>query len=982
MLSPTDTFPRRHNGPGEKQTAAMLAALGYRSLEDLSAAAVPAAIQLGRALDLPAAATESGALHELRGLASRNQVFRSCIGQGYYGTHTPPVILRTILENPGWYTAYTPYQAEISQGRMEALLNFQTLITELTGLDISNASLLDEATAAAEAMSLSLAIAQKGAGKRNLFLVADDCHPQTIEVVRTRAEPLGIEVIVQPAAEMSPDAQVFGLLLQYPGTDGRITDPSALIQKAKEAGALTTVAVDLLALTLLKTPGDLGADIAVGSSQRFGVPMGFGGPHAAFLATRDAHKRLMPGRLIGVSHDSNGKPALRLSLQTREQHIRRDKATSNICTAQVLLAVMASMYAVYHGPEGLKQIALRVRALTATLAEALRRLGFAPAHSVFFDTLRLDLADAAQAESILQRAAAKKINLRRLGGKSISISLDETVTEQVLADLLSCFTPSPSPLAPSLAAEATTSQDNLWTEAGLHRQGSFLAQPVFNRYHTETELLRYIRRLEMKDITLANSMIPLGSCTMKLNAASEMLPVTWPEFCNLHPFAPLDQAAGYLELFQQLEAWLCEITGFAAVSLQPNAGSQGEYAGLLAIHRYHGARGESHRNVCLIPTSAHGTNPASAVMAGMKVVPVACRSNGDIDLDDLQAKAAQHAANLSCLMVTYPSTHGVFEATIRDICKIVHDAGGQVYMDGANMNAQVGLCRPGDIGADVCHLNLHKTFCIPHGGGGPGVGPIGVAKHLAGFLPGYPAPAGSTKQNTPSEAKNLSDFGFRISNFLANGGAVSAAPWGSAGILSISWMYIRMMGPDGLKAATQIAILNANYIAAKVKHAIPLLYTGANGLVAHECILDFRKFKDSAGVEVEDVAKRLMDFGFHAPTMSWPVPGTLMVEPTESESQEELDRFVEALLQIHREIQDIETGKADKANNVLKHAPHVAEILLSDTWDRPYSRQQAAFPLPWVKERKIWPSVGRVDNVYGDRNLVCTCPSVEELAAS
>jgi glycine dehydrogenase len=903
----------------------------------------------------------------LRAIAAKNRVTKSYLGQGYSDCITPPVIQRNILENPGWYTAYTPYQAEISQGRMEALLNFQTLVTELTGMDISNASLLDEATAAAEAMSLSLALAQKAATKRNLFLVAADCHPQTIEVIRTRAEPLGIEVIVQSASEMCPDTQVFGLLLQYPGTDGGISDPSALIQKAREVGALTTVAVDLLALTLLKTPADLGADIAVGSSQRFGVPMAFGGPHAAFLATLDVHKRLMPGRLIGVSHDSNGKPALRLSLQTREQHIRRDKATSNICTAQVLLAVMASMYAVYHGPEGLKQIATRVRTLASVLAEALRKAGYTPVHSVFFDTLRLDLADDVQAESILARAAEKQINLRRLNGKSIAISIDETVTERALEELCSCFAPTESriPNPEFLASESSTALDNLWTEAGLHRQGTFLSQPVFNSCHTETELLRYIRRLEMKDITLANSMIPLGSCTMKLNAASEMLPVTWPEFCNLHPFAPLGQAAGYLELFRQLEAWLCEITGFAAVSLQPNAGSQGEYSGLLAIHRYHGACGETHRNVCLIPTSAHGTNPASAVMAGMKVVPVACRPNGDIDLDDLRAKASQHAANLACLMVTYPSTHGVFEATIKEICAIIHANGGQVYMDGANMNAQVGLCRPGDIGADVCHLNLHKTFCIPHGGGGPGVGPIGVASHLAPYLPGNP----SDSRQPTADSKSQSY-------------AVSAAPWGSADILSISWMYIRMMGPDGLKAATQIAILNANYIAAKVKHVIPVLYTGANGLVAHECILDFRKFKDSAGIEVEDIAKRLMDFGFHAPTMSWPVPGTLMVEPTESESQDELDRFCEALLQIHKEITAIEQGTADKANNVLKHAPHTAEVLLSDTWDRPYSRQLAGFPLPWVKDRKVWPSVGRVDNVYGDRNLVCTCPTVEELSAT
>ncbi len=924
----------------------MLEAVGYSSLDALIDGAVPANIRLGRPLHLPAALSESEALSELAGIAAHNAPFRSYIGQGYYGTLTPPVIQRNILENPGWYTAYTPYQAEIAQGRMEALLNFQTMICDLTGLQISNASLLDEGTAAAEAMHLCLA-AKSADGKRQSFFVASDCHPQTIGVVRTRALPVGIEIVVGDPLETTLDETFCGALLQYPGTDGVVHDYREWVNQAHAAGAMVVVAADPLALCLLKPPGEWGADVAVGTTQRFGVPLGYGGPHAGYLATKDEYKRLLPGRLIGVSRDAHGKPAFRLALQTREQHIRRDKATSNICTAQVLLAVIASMYAVYHGPEGLRDIAKRVRRLTRTLAAGLRALEYdlGPADTVFFDTITVR-ASAAQIAAIHARAEAKRINFRRIDDTTLGVTLDETVDLVDLQDLWSVFHEGDA--TGFDPARALADHD---LPAFARRDSAFLEHPVFNRFHTETEMLRYLRRLESRDLSLTTSMIPLGSCTMKLNATAEMFPVTWREFGALHPFCPPSQAAGYAALAQSLERWLAEITGFAAVSLQPNAGSQGEYAGLLAIHRYHQARGEHARDICLIPTSAHGTNPASAHMAGLKVVTIRCDEAGNIDLANLRAQADKHAAQLSCLMITYPSTHGVFESTIREICTIIHERGGQVYMDGANMNAQVGLCRPGDIGADVCHLNLHKTFCIPHGGGGPGVGPIGVAFHLVPFLPGDPRDLES--------------------------GAVSAAPLGSASILVISWLYIAMMGPDGLTDGAKLAILNANYIAHRLAAHYPVLYQGNEGLVAHECILDLRGFKSTAGVEVEDVAKRLMDYGFHAPTMSWPVPGTLMVEPTESESLAELDRFCDAMIAIRDEIRAIESGAADRTDNALKHAPHTAAAVTADDWPHAYSRTSAAYPAPWTREFKFWPSVGRIDNVYGDRNLFCSCPPVE-----
>jgi len=932
-------FSRRHIGPQPGETAAMLAALGASTLDEIIGQTVPDTIRLRRTLDLPAAVTEEEALAELSGIMDRNELWRSHIGMGYYGCHTPSVILRNILENPGWYTAYTPYQAEIAQGRMEALLNFQTMVCDLTGMEISNASLLDESTAAAEAMAMCHGI--KGG---DLFVVSPGVHPQTLSLLHTRAEPLAIRVVVADPATFDFAAEKpSGVLLQFPATDGGVTDPSPIIARAHAAGTLVVVATDLLALTLLKPPGEFGADIVVGSSQRFGVPLGYGGPHAAFLATRDEHKRRMPGRIIGVSRDAEGFPALRLTLQTREQHIRREKATSNICTAQVLLAVIASMYAVYHGPGGLKAIAARVHGLAVDLALKLQSLGWRTGDEPFFDTVRVDLG-ATPADTILARAREKKINLRPLDGRTITISLDETTTS--IDDLLAIFGPSPSP-APS--------GWNGGLPASLTRESAFLAHPVFNRYHTETELLRYIRRLESRDLSLTTSMIPLGSCTMKLNATAEMLPVTWEKVGGVHPFAPVEQVRGYSEMFRQLEAWLAEITGFAATSLQPNAGSQGEYTGLLAIRAYHRSRGDTHRDVCLIPTSAHGTNPASAAMAGMKVVGVRCDTVGNIDLADLRAKVAEHSANLSALMVTYPSTHGVFEEPIKEICAIIHAAGGQVYMDGANMNAQVGLCRPGDIGADVCHLNLHKTFCIPHGGGGPGVGPICVAAHLAPFLPGHSVvPTGGSSAI----------------------GEVAQAPWGSASICVISWMYIRMMGPDGLAAATEASILNANYIAARLEAAYPVLYKGSAGRVAHECILDLRDWKARSGIEVEDVAKRLMDYGFHAPTMSWPVVSTLMVEPTESESKAELDRFCDAMLSIHQEFLAVERGESDRENNVLKNAPHTARAVSADEWNRPYPRSQAAYPAPWLREHKFWPAVARVDNVYGDRHIFCSCPPV------
>jgi glycine dehydrogenase len=961
LLAPTDTFARRHTGDNASETAAMLALLGYPSVDALVDAAVPPHIRRG-ALNIPAALGETGALAELRALASENKVFRNFIGTGYYDTATPGVIQRTILENPGWYTAYTPYQAEISQGRLEALLNFQTVVTDLTGLEIANASMLDEGTAAAEAMMMCHRLKDGDDDAHRIFFVSENCHPQTIDIVKTRAIPLGIQVVVGDHRTYAPAADCFGVLVQYPDTTGSIHDFENFFAAAHAAGAYTIVATDLLALTLLRAPGEFGADVAVGSAQRFGVPLGFGGPHAGFLATKDAFKRQMPGRLVGVSKDAQGDPAMRLALGTREQHIRRDKATSNICTAQVLLGVMASMYAVYHGPEGLKQIARRVKLLTELLAAGLRAVGAKVNAEPVFDTLTIGNVSSARVHAA---AEAKKFNLRRLDEMTVGLSLDETTTVEDVQILLSFFSESAS-----LNSQLSTLGSQLADFPAPHaRTGAFLAAATFNRYHTEHEMLRYIKRLEAKDLSLCHSMISLGSCTMKLNATSEMFPVSWPEFGKLHPFAPSEQTRGYAKLFKDLETWLADITGFAGISLQPNAGSQGEYAGLLVIRAYHEARGQGHRHICLIPTSAHGTNPASAAMCGFTVVPVACDSQGNIDFADLTAKATAHAHDLAALMITYPSTHGVFESAIKDICGIVHAHGGQVYMDGANMNAQVGLTSPGHIGADVCHLNLHKTFCIPHGGGGPGMGPIGVAAHLVPFLPDHvfqskiELPSAATVQHPKSKMN----------------GAVSAAPYGSASILVISWMYIRMMGPDGLTAATKHAILKANYMAKRLEKFFPVLYRGNAGLIAHECIIDLRAWKKS-GIEVEDAAKRLMDYGYHAPTMSFPVPGTFMIEPTESEVQSELDRFCDALISIHGEMQAVVNGESDKANNPLKHAPHTAKVVCGDEWDRPYSRELAAFPSAFARQSKFWPSVGRVDNVYGDRNLVCSCIGMEAYA--
>ncbi len=947
-LQHPDQFARRHIGPSPEDQQAMLATLGLASLDALVDAAVPANIRSRKALDLPAALSEFDAIAKLKAIAGKNQVFRSFIGMGYSDCITPPVIQRNILENPGWYTQYTPYQAEISQGRLEGLLNFQTMICDLSGLQIANASMLDEATAAAEAMMMCHRV--KGAEGRNAFFVSDACHPQNIEVVQTRAKALGIEVVVGSHDAAALDGKFFGALVRYPATDGAIFDYAGFAEKAHTAGALVVVAADLLALTLLRPPGEFGADVAVGSSQRFGVPLGYGGPHAAFFATRDEFKRQMPGRLVGVSKDSRGQPAYRLALGTREQHIRREKATSNICTAQALLANMAMAYACYHGPAGLKKIAERVRRHVAILAAGLEKLEHKIGTAPFFDTLRVSLKGYTSAE-IVTIAEKNQVNLRVLDKTTLGVSLDETTSVKDVALLLKIFNGN---FEPDFTVEELVAQVKAGDYAApLKRTSKCLTHSVFDRYHSETEMLRYLRRLESRDLSLTTSMIPLGSCTMKLNATCEMLPVSWPEFSKIHPFAPLKQTRGYQEMFGQLEEWLAEITGFAAISLQPNAGSQGEYAGLLVIHEYHASRGEAHRNVCLIPTSAHGTNPASAVMAGMKVVAVACDRGGDIDVTDLRAKATEHKANLACLMVTYPSTHGVFEESIREICEIVHANGGQVYMDGANMNAQVGLCRPGDIGADVCHLNLHKTFCIPHGGGGPGMGPIGVAEHLADFLPAHPVV--SLGGENPI-------------------GAVSAAPWGSASILTISWVYIVAMGAAGLTEATKVAILNANYIAERLEKYFPTLYRGHGNFVAHECILDLRQFKS---VTAEDVAKRLMDYGFHAPTLSFPVAGTLMVEPTESESKEELDRFCDAMVSIHGEIMAVESGVMDKQNNPLKNAPHTADTIAATEWNRPYSREQAAFPTAHEREYKFWPCVGRVDNVFGDRNLVCSCVGME-----
>jgi glycine dehydrogenase len=964
LLAPSDTFARRHISPTETEIAEMLSALGYRTLDELADAVVPASIRLAAPLALGDRLPfgEHELLEEMKNLAADNVVLRSFIGQGYHDTITPPVILRNVLENPGWYTQYTPYQAEISQGRLEALINFQTMVEDLTALPMANASLLDEATAAAEAMVMCIEHARgagAGAPRRDVFWVQAETHPQTIAVMRTRAEPLGIALRVGSARDIGAalgtgasgsGGDVAGVLLSYPTTDGRIDDHRALIAQVHAAGAAVVMATDLLALTVLVPPGELGADIAIGSAQRFGVPMGFGGPHAAFLSAKDDFRRQMPGRIIGVSRDARGKVAFRLALQTREQHIRREKATSNICTAQVLLAVMASMYAVYHGPEGLVRIAERVRGFTAVIAAGLAKLGYRIRPGAYFDTLRVDLDAHLQAQ-VLARAIDRGINLRRYDD-GVGISCDETTTHSDVADLLEAFAVGHDKLAFDLGTLIAATE---LPALALRRTSAFLTHPTFHRYHAEHELLRYLNRLTTKDLSLTTSMIPLGSCTMKLNATAEMVPVTWPEFGRMHPFAPAEQSGGYRAMFAQLEAWLAEITGFAAVSLQPNSGAQGEYAGLLAIRAYHRARNEAHRTICLIPQSAHGTNPASAVLAGMQVVVVASAPDGTIDMADLRAKAEKHAGQLGALMVTYPSTHGVFEATIREVCDVVHRHGGQVYMDGANMNAQVGLTRPADIGADVCHLNLHKTFCIPHGGGGPGMGPIAVAKHLAGYLPGHPLGA--------HDARMV--------------GAVSAAPWGSASILPISFAYIAMMGEAGLRRATQVAILGANYIAHRLNPHYPVLYSGQNGRVAHELILDCRGFKKTAGIEAEDIAKRLMDFGFHAPTMSFPVPGTLMVEPTESESKAELDRFCEAMIAIRQEIAAIEAGQLDRANNPLKNAPHTAAAVCATEWDRPYSREQAAFPAPWLRVHKYWPPVARVDNAYGDRNLVCTCPPIE-----
>jgi glycine dehydrogenase len=924
----------------------MLATLGFASLDELINATVPSNIRYRGSLDLPAGRSEAQVLADFRALAAKNRVFRSFIGMGYSDCITPPVIQRNVIENPAWYTAYTPYQAEIAQGRLEALLTFQTMVIDLTGLSIANASLLDEATAAAEAMTMSYGV--KAREGKEVFFVSELCHPQTIDVVRTRASARGIDVRVGDVSASSIGDDVFGVLLQYPATDGAVLDYRQICEHAHSQGALVTVAADLLSLTLLTPPGEWGADVVVGNSQRFGVPLGYGGPHAAFFATRDEFKRLIPGRIIGVSRDADGKPALRMALQTREQHIRREKATSNVCTAQVLLAVVASMYAVWHGPQGLRRIAARVHQYAAILAEGLKRLGHGIVHEDFFDTVRVGL-NGTGSDEIIERAVTRGINLRYMDETSVCIALDETVREEDLTALLEIFGEKNGEAVSidELVDSAETRYDERF-----NRTTPYLTHPVFNTHRSETELLRYMRKLELRDLSLVHSMIPLGSCTMKLNATAEMMPITWPGFSKLHPFAPVEQADGYRALFDELEGALAEITGFAAVSLQPNAGSQGEFAGLLAIHGYHASRNESHRDVCLTPQSAHGTNPASAVMAGMKVVVVRTDQRGNIDIADLRAKAEQHSTNLAALMVTYPSTHGVFEEGITEVCSIVHQHGGQVYMDGANMNAMVGLCRPADIGADVCHLNLHKTFCIPHGGGGPGMGPIGVAEHLVPFLPGHPVIKLPGKHAV---------------------GAVSAAPWGSSSILPISLAYIRLMGGQGLTLATKVSILNANYIARRLNEHFPLLYKGEHGTVGHECIIDTRVVKSASGVEVEDIAKRLIDYGFHAPTVSFPVPGTLMIEPTESESKAELDRFCDAMIAIREEIRDIESGAADRKDNVLKNAPHTLERVTADEWSHAYTRERAAFPAPWTRESKFWPAVARVESAYGDRNLICSC---------
>jgi glycine dehydrogenase len=949
VLERRDAFVGRHIGPTADDRRAMLRRVGVVSMEAFLDQVVPSTIRSDQPLALEAARTETEVLAELRHLSAGNQVYRSLIGMGYSDCHMPAVIQRNLFENPAWYTAYTPYQAEISQGRLEALLNFQTMVMDLTGMELANASLLDEATAAAEAMVMCRRLSRS---KSEGFFVASGCHPQTLAVVRTRAEPLGISVRVGDSATDLAEADVFGALLQYPDTWGEAVDHETVIEQLHQRKALAVVATDLLALMLLRPPGDMGADIVVGSAQRFGVPMGYGGPHAAFMATRDAYKRATPGRIIGVSVDSRGDPAYRMALQTREQHIRREKATSNICTAQALLAIVAGMYAVYHGPEGLETIARRVHRLTRILALGLERLGAIPDTACYFDTLTV--RTGGRAEAVHRATRSRRVNLREIDADRVGVSLDETVSREDVSVVLAAFAEAMG--GQPATVEALDAEVAAVIPRELHRKGEVLTHPIFRRHHSETEMLRYMRRLADKDLALDRSMIPLGSCTMKLNATSEMIPITWPEFCGLHPFAPVDQTQGYRRLFEMLESMLCACTGYDAVSLQPNSGAQGEYAGLLAIRAYHRSRGEGHRNVCLIPSSAHGTNPASAQMAGMRVVVVRCDDDGNVDLADLGTKAAQHADALAAIMVTYPSTHGVFETAIGEVCRVVHEHGGQVYLDGANLNAQVGLAAPGHYGADVSHLNLHKTFCIPHGGGGPGVGPIGVRAHLAPYLP-----------------KGA------VLDIPADGdvGPVSAAPWGSAGILPITWMYIRMMGGEGLLEATRMALLNANYIARRLEAHYPVLYTGANGMVAHECIIDLRPIKDSSGVTVDDVAKRLVDYGFHAPTMSFPVAGTLMIEPTESEPKVELDRFCDAMIEIRNEIRQVEEGVWPVEDNPLCNAPHTVADLADGDWAHPYSRERAAFPLPGLRQDKYWTPVGRIDNVQGDRHLICSCPPIE-----
>ena len=952
-LSFTDRFPSRHIGPSEQDVERILDRLGLSTIETLIDEAIPGGIRLDRPLDLPAAVSEHDLLRRAAELASKNEIYRSFIGMGYHDAITPPVILRNVLENPNWYTQYTPYQAEISQGRLEALLTFQTMVIDLTGLEIANASLLDEATAAAEAMMMFNRASPKS--DADVFFISEECHPQTIEVVKARGVPIGVKAVVGDHRTFEFSDEVFGALLQYPATDGAIYDYEDFCRQAHASDVFVVVAADLLSLTLLTPPGEFGADVAVGNTQRFGVPLGFGGPHAAYFATRDEFKRQIPGRIIGVSVDADGNPALRMALQTREQHIRRDKATSNICTAQVLLAIMAGMYAVYHGPAGLRSIGERVHNLAKLLSSGLTKLGCTIRHEHFFDTLRVDPGKTDTAD-VLAAAERARVNLRTYADGSLGIALDETVASDDINTLFRIF----SGEGNSISAETLAHDVGPGYTGSLARSSTYLEHPVFNSFHSETEMMRYLQRLASRDLSLTTSMIPLGSCTMKLNAAAELLPITFPGFARLHPCIPPEQSAGYRELIDELETWLCEITGFARMSFQPNSGATGEYAGLLVIEAYHRDRGESRRNVCLIPQSAHGTNPASATMAGMRVVVVKTDRHGNIDVDDLEAKAKKYADELAALMITYPSTHGVFEKDVRKINRIIHEYGGQVYLDGANMNAQVGLCRPGDYGADVCHLNLHKTFCIPHGGGGPGMGPVCVAEHLVPYLPSHPFESGDGEAG---REKSI--------------GPIAAAPFGSANILVISWAYIAMMGPEGLKSASEAAILNANYMMSRIEEQFPVLYKGISGRCAHEFLVDLRPAKRETGVTEADVAKRLMDYGYHAPTMSFPVPGTMMIEPTESESKAELDRFCETLALIRAEIDDVGSGAADRDRNVLKNAPHTAAMVISDAWDQPYGREKAAFPAYWTRERKFWPAVRRVDDAYGDRNLICACPPTE-----